>query len=267
VSLALVTGASVGIGRAVALALAGDGFDIAVTYRERAADADNVVARVRELGRRADAVHVDFLAPDVPVLAIASALMARTGAPDVLVNNAGINPRGPFLEEREDRLERTMRVNFTAPFLLGRLVASAMIDNGRAGAIVNVTSILATTPLEECAPYCASKAALEMATRVQALELVEHGIRVNAVAPGHTATPMNYGSDAEAAEGAAWKAIPMRRPARPEEIAAAVSFLASPAASYLTGAVITVDGGLSLRGGPAALQDEMGLPPAPAALS
>lgn len=266
-SVAIVTGASVGIGRACALGLAEDGFDVAFTYRAREPEARAVADAIRDRGRTAIPCRLDLLAPTEAVEATAARLIERAGTPDLLVNNAGVSPRVAFLDESVDRLERTLRLNLTMPFLLGQLVAQTMIAAGRPGRIVNVTSVLAALPLEACGAYCASKAALAMITRVQALELVGHGILVNAVAPGHTATPMNYGDDAHAAEGRSWRAIPLRRPARPEEVAAAVRFLASGRAGYLTGTTITVDGGLSLPNGPGALQAEMGLPPAPASLA
>jgi hypothetical protein len=137
-----------------------------------------------------------------------------------------------------------------------------MIDGGRGGRIINITSILARVPLTEGSAYCASKAALQMLTEVMALELAPHSITVNAVAPGHTATPINYAPDELArATEIPRPVIPAGRAAAPEEIAAAVAYLASPEASYSTGATLLVDGGLMLASGPNTLQQQTGPPP------
>jgi NAD(P)-dependent dehydrogenase (short-subunit alcohol dehydrogenase family) len=138
-----------------------------------------------------------------------------------------------------------------------------MLAAGRGGRIVNVTSILAATPLAGGGAYCAAKAGLELATKVMALELAEAGVTVNAVAPGHTATPMNFAPDELQAERIPRPVIPAGRAATPEEIAAAIVFLASPEASYATGASLLVDGGLLQVSGPQSLQDATGLPPEP----
>jgi NAD(P)-dependent dehydrogenase (short-subunit alcohol dehydrogenase family) len=263
-AVAVVTGASVGIGRACALALAEDGYDLGITYRGRVPEAQSTARAVRELGATVALGRLDFLDGLEQLRARVRRLFGEVGAPAVFVNNAGVSPRAAFVAETAENLQRTLQVNVVAPVVLAQEAARAMIDAGIAGSIVNVTSVLAHLPLAECGAYCASKAALAAYSNVQALELIEHGIRVNAVAPGHTATPMNYGDEADRALGRSWNAIPIRRPAHPDEIAAAVRFLASPRASYMTGATLTVDGGLSLPNGPGALQDEMGLPPAPA---
>lgn len=266
-AVAIVTGGSVGIGRACVLALAEDGFDVGFTFREREREALAVASKARSLGARVSVRRADFLAQLDEVTDAIDSLMDELGTPAAFVNNAGISPRSPFLRETSDALERTLRVNFTVPCMLSQAAAAAMVDHEIHGSIVNVTSVLAKLPLEQCGAYCASKAALELHTRVQALELSTHGVRVNAVAPGHTATPMNYAEEADAARQIERQSIPMRRAADPDEVASAVRFLVSRRASYITGTTLTVDGGLSLPNGPGALQDEMGLPPAPASLS
>jgi NAD(P)-dependent dehydrogenase (short-subunit alcohol dehydrogenase family) len=262
-AVALITGASVGIGRSCALALADAGFDLGLTFRVRAAEAEQTAAAARARGVHVSLAQVDFLEDLDRARRALRSLCDELGAPTAFVNNAGVSPRAAFLTEPLPDLERTIRTNLLAPIALAQEAARAMIEAGVKGSIVNVTSVLASLPLAECGAYCASKAALAAHSRVQALELVQHGIRVNAVAPGHTATPMNYGDDAAPALDLSWDAIPMRRPAHPDEIAAAVRFLVSPEAAYVTGTTVTVDGGLSLPNGPSALQHEMGLPPAP----
>jgi NAD(P)-dependent dehydrogenase (short-subunit alcohol dehydrogenase family) len=259
---AIVTGAGSGIGRATALQLAAAGCDVGVTYRENAAGAERVVAEIRDLGRCAASVELDLSEPGAAAAAI-DALANALGGVDVLVNNAGVNRRATVLEETVAGFDRTLAVNLVGPWACAQAAARHMIAGGRGGRIVNVTSVLAFVALEGGGAYGAAKAGLELLTKVLALELAPHAIKVNAVAPGHTATPMNYGPAELAAASIERPVIPAARAASPDEIAAAISFLASPAASYATGASLLVDGGLLLASGPQSLQEATGLPPAP----
>jgi NAD(P)-dependent dehydrogenase (short-subunit alcohol dehydrogenase family) len=260
---AIVTGAGSGIGRATALALAEAGCDVGVTYRTNADGAQRLVAEIRDMGRAAAHVELDLADPSAATAAI-DALAARLGGVDVLVNNAGVNRRATVLEETIADFQRTLAINLVGPWACAQAAARHMIDGGRGGRIVNVTSVLAFVALDGGGAYGAAKAGLELLTKVLALELAPHAIKVNAVAPGHTATPMNYGPDDLAAATIERPVIPAARAAAPEEIAAAIAFLASPAASYATGASLLVDGGLLLASGPQSLQDATGRPPEPA---
>jgi NAD(P)-dependent dehydrogenase (short-subunit alcohol dehydrogenase family) len=260
---AIVTGATSGIGRATALQLAAAGCDVGLTYRANADGAEEVAAAIRADGRAAACVELDLARPADASGAI-DALVEQLGGIDVLVNNAGVNRRATALEETVDGFQRTLAVNLVGPWACSRAAARHMIAAGRGGRIVNVTSVLAFVPLDGGGAYGAAKAGLELLTKVLALELARHGIRVNAVAPGHTATPMNYGRSELAAAAIERPVIPAARAAAPDEIAAAVAFLASPAASYATGASLLVDGGLLLASGPQALQEATGRPPEPA---
>jgi NAD(P)-dependent dehydrogenase (short-subunit alcohol dehydrogenase family) len=259
---AIVTGAGSGIGRATALQLAAAGCDVGVTYRANAGGARQVAAEIRDLGRAAAAVELDLSRPDSAGAAI-DTLAHALGGIDVLVNNAGVNRRATVLEETIEGFDRTLDVNLVGPWACAQAAARRMVAAGRGGRIVNVTSVLAFVPLEGGGAYGAAKAGLEALTKVLALELAPHGIKVNAVAPGHTATPMNYGPGDLASESIARPVIPAARAAAPDEIAAAIAFLASPAASYATGASLLVDGGLLLASGPQSLQEATGLPPEP----
>jgi NAD(P)-dependent dehydrogenase (short-subunit alcohol dehydrogenase family) len=259
---AIVTGAGSGIGRATALQLAAAGCDVGITYRANVEGAERVVAEILDLGRAAAHVELDLAEPAAATAAV-DALAERLGGVDVLVNNAGVNRRATVLEETIAGFDRTLAVNLVGPWACAQAAARHMIDAGRGGRIVNVTSVLAFVPLDGGGAYGAAKAGLELLTKVLALELAPHGIKVNAVAPGHTATPMNYGPDDLAAATIERPVIPTARAAAPDEIAAAIAFLASPAASYATGASLLVDGGLLLASGPQSLQDATGRPPEP----
>jgi NAD(P)-dependent dehydrogenase (short-subunit alcohol dehydrogenase family) len=257
---AIVTGAGSGIGRATALQLAAAGCDVGVTYRANAAGAERVVAEICDLGRAAAAVELDLAQPAAAAVAI-DALGEALGGLDVLVNNAGVNRRATVLEESVEGFDRALDVNLVGPWACAQAAARRMISAGGGGRIVNVTSVLAFVPLEGGGAYGAAKAGLEALTKVLALELAPYAIKVNAVAPGHTATPMNYGPDDLRAPTIERPVIPAARAASPDEIAAAIAFLASPAASYATGASLLVDGGLLLASGPQSLQQATGLPP------
>jgi NAD(P)-dependent dehydrogenase (short-subunit alcohol dehydrogenase family) len=250
---AIVTGAGSGIGRATALALARDGCDVGVTFHANARGAQELVEELRGLGATAAAQALDLSRPGAAAAAI-DALADALGGVDVLVNNAGVNRRAPVLEETVEGWERTLAVDLVGPWACAKAAAAHMIRAGRGGRMVNVTSVLAFVPIEGGAAYCAAKAGLELLTKVMALELAAHDIAVNAVAPGHTATPMNYTEAELAAPTIDRPVIPVARAAAPAEIAEAVAFLASPGASYASGASLLVDGGLLLASGPQALQ-------------
>lgn len=257
-SAAIVTGGSSGIGRATAVALAAAGFDVGITFRQDAEAAQAVLAEVQGHGRRAAVRGADFADPERAARAVGE-LADELGPVDVLVNNAGANRRAALVEETLADFERVVAVDLTAPFACAQALTQRWVADGRPGCIVNVTSVLAHQPLSAAGAYCAAKAGLDALTRVMALELAPHRVRVNAVAPGHTATPMNFAEpvDARATET---PVIALGRPAAAEEIAAAIVFLATDAASYVTGTSVLVDGGLSLASGPESLQQATGLP-------
>jgi NAD(P)-dependent dehydrogenase (short-subunit alcohol dehydrogenase family) len=257
---AIVTGGASGIGRATALLLAARGHDVAITYNSNEEGAVAVVREVQRAGRRGCAARLDLTKPE-GAEEVVRGLAEDLDGLDVLVNNAAVNPRATCLEETAEGWARTLNANLVGPWACARAAARAMIARDRAGRIVNVTSILAFVPLEGGAAYCAAKAGLEMLTKVMALELAPHGIAVNAVAPGHTATPMNFAVEELNDQPIERPVIPLGRAAAADEIAAAVAFLASGEASYASGASLLVDGGLMLASGPQELQRATGLPP------
>jgi NAD(P)-dependent dehydrogenase (short-subunit alcohol dehydrogenase family) len=238
--VAIVSGAGHGLGFAVAARLAEAGCAVALNDL----DGDRVeaaAAGLRDQGRRAAAVAGDVADRD-DVGRCVEAAVAEFGRVDVLVNNAGIWPREPFLETPGGMWRRTLEVNLLGQLLLAQAVASRMIDQGEGGAIVNIASIAATVPHpDDLVAYGASKAGVVNATRTLAKALAPHGIRVNVVSPGGMETPGVKGSPRR--QGAD---IPLGHRADPDEVATAVVFLASPLAGYVTGAELVVDGGATL---------------------
>jgi NAD(P)-dependent dehydrogenase (short-subunit alcohol dehydrogenase family) len=248
--VAIVTGGSAGIGRAAVLALAASGYAVGLTYRSRSNDAAALTRSITTEGGRASARFLDLEDPS-SVPPVITDLIQDLGGIDVLVNNAGVNRRRQALAESLEQWTRVLETNLTGPFLCAQTAAREMIARGCGGRIINVSSVLAHAPVAGGAAYCASKAGLELLTRVLALELGEHGILVNCVAPGHTATAMNYPGGKPPPR---LPAIPIGRAASPEEIASVIRFLASAPAGYLTGSSVLVDGGLLLVAGPTVLE-------------
>ncbi|WP_307873242.1 SDR family oxidoreductase [Paractinoplanes ovalisporus] len=243
--IVIVTGASSGIGKATALYLAGQGFDVGVGYRTNRVAADEVVASVRAAGQRAVPFALEHREP-----AAAAAAISRTaeelGGLDAFVNNAAVNRRSNFLDETLDGWTELLTVDLTGPFACAQAAARTMVAQGRGGRIVNVTSVHDAVPIRGGSAYCAAKGGLLQLTRVMALELAGHGISVNAVGPGETATPMNGVPDDVDATEINRPAIPAGRPGRAREVAALVAHLLHPDAAYITGATLTIDGGLTL---------------------
>jgi len=246
--VALVTGATSGIGAACARELATRGARVMLTGR----DAQRGAAVLGAL-RAADG-QGDFLPGDVRdrafcARAVAECL-ARFGRLDVLVNNAGISIAASALETSDEQWDATLETNLSAAFFLSREALRPMLRQ-RAGAIVNVASDWGLVGGERAAAYCASKGGLVLLTRAMALDHAKHGIRINAVCPGDTDTPMmledfrQRGVSAEDGASAAAQQIPMGRMATAAEVARAVCFLASDAASFVTGVALPVDGGHS----------------------
>ena len=254
----IVTGASSGIGWATALRLATDGYDVGFTYNGGRENAGALATRLEALGRRVAHRQMDLTDP-ASGAAVVDQLADELGGIEAFVNNAGVNHRRDFLEMSLKEWTDVFSVNLSGAFVCAQRAARRMIGIGKGGCIVNVTSVLDREILEGGAAYCASKAGLRQLTRVMALELASRGIRVNGVAPGETATPMNFSSPVDAAS-VRRPVIPLARPGYSEEIASAVAFLLGPGSNYITGEVLLVDGGLALHGGPQTLQTAVGKP-------
>jgi NAD(P)-dependent dehydrogenase (short-subunit alcohol dehydrogenase family) len=243
----MVTGAERGIGRALAVGLAREGADVVIVYYQALDLAQGVVEEIEALGRRAIAIQADVSISHQVTSAVARACDAFGGL-DVLVNNAAVLYRQPFLEIPEEDFDRVLAVNARGTFLVSQTVARRMVEAGTGGTIINISSISATRAAPGLVHYQASKAAITMLTKGMALELAGHGIRVNAVAPALTITDLNRDLMADPeirAERVA--AVPLGRPGEPQDHVGAVVYLASDASRWVTGATITVDGGVTVR--------------------
>jgi NAD(P)-dependent dehydrogenase (short-subunit alcohol dehydrogenase family) len=243
---ALVTGGGRGNGRAIALGLAREGADVAIGYMYDPEDAQVVVDEILALGRRAIRVRADTSKLEA-VKRMINTVIREFGRIDILVNNAGILKRTPFLEIEEEEWERIMNVNLKGYFLVGQAAARQMVAQGEGGHIINVSSLNQFNAGMNVAHYCVSKAGVGMLTKTMALELAQHNIRVNAIAPGLIETDMNRHDIArpEFREGRLAR-IPLKLIGRPEDLVAIAVLLASDDARLITGATFSVDGGASV---------------------
>jgi hypothetical protein len=231
--VALVTGANTGIGLAIATRLLADGYALGYATVD-----DKNKGPLDELTGTIEWVHGDLTDPDVPEQIVAQ-VTEKLGRIDVLVNNAGVVTAKPFLDLTVDDFDLTFSVDVRASFLLAQAAAKRMRDQGNGGSIVNITSVHEHIPRADFSAYAAAKAALGMLTKSLALELAEHDIRVNSVAPGVIATARNK-ADAESLNSE----VPLGRPGKPEEVAALVAFLCTDEAAYITGSSYIIDGGM-----------------------
>jgi NAD(P)-dependent dehydrogenase (short-subunit alcohol dehydrogenase family) len=241
--LAIVTGSDSGIGRATATLLASEGFDVGLTCHEDVEGVRSTAREVEARGQRSYVENFDAAAPDAGD--VVERLTQKLGGLGVLVNVAGTGHLDRVLELPFDRWRHVLATDLDGPFLCAQAAARVLVEAGNGGRIVNVTSVHEHLPRLGAAAYCSAKAGLGMLTKVLALELGEHGITVNSVAPGEIATEMT-GMDEAEAHHQERPGNPLGRPGHVAEVASLIGFLTSPRSAYVTGASFTVDGGLSL---------------------
>ncbi|GAC1600568.1 MAG: SDR family oxidoreductase [Acidimicrobiales bacterium] len=241
--VALVTGAGSGIGAEIAVRLAKDGAAVAVNARS-AKDAQPIVDRIVALGGRAIAVIGDVSKPD-DVDRVVAETEAQLGALKILVNNAGLQQETPFLELDLETWRAQMSVDLDGAFLMASAACRLMAPRG-GGIVINVTSVHENQPRPGYAAYCTAKAGLGMLTKVMARELAQYGIRAVAVAPGAIETPIQ-GDQTDQEQRQQREGIPARRLGTAGEVAALVAYLASPAAAYISGTTVVIDGALETQ--------------------
>ncbi|HSU12954.1 glucose 1-dehydrogenase [Longimicrobium sp.] len=244
--VALVTGASSGIGAGIAARFAAEGARVAVNFRPGSPkDRDAAEAAVAGFGANAIAVEADVSKHD-QVEAMVARVVEAFGRIDIAVNNAGIEINKPFLETTDEEWNRVLGVNLQGGFYVSQAAARAMVKQGGGGRLIFISSVHEDIPFPNYTSYCASKGAIRMMMRNLCIELAPHGITANNIAPGAIATPINQTVlDNPIAFKNAVSEIPLGRFGKPEEVASVAVFLASDEASYVTGSTYYVDGGLT----------------------
>ena len=246
---AVVTGASSGIRRAIALAFGREGASVAVNYARDAEGADATVKEIEEGGGEAVALQADVSNVD-DVKNLVGRAVAAFRRLDVMVNNAGVEYKMPFLETPLETWEKVIAVNLTGPWLGCQEAARQMVSQGGPGRIINVSSVHEDLAMPTNSPYCAAKGSLRMLTRTIAVELAPHNITVNNIAPGAIETPMDAKLEQDPDQmGALLSEIPLGRIGKPEEVASLALYLASDASAYTTGSTLFVDGGMIRHSG------------------
>jgi len=249
--IAIITGGNSGIGKAIAVTFASRGYDIGLTWHEDETNLQEALSECRGHGVRADAEHMDLDTPDPAELPERSLPISRLidalGGVDVFVNNAGAGHHSSFLETGIERFVRVLNLDLVGAFACLQRVANRMVEQQRGGRLIAITSVHEHVPLEGSTAYVSAKHGLGGLVKGMALELAEHGITVNAVAPGEIATGMT-GQEDEDPAGTSRPGIPAGRPGRAVEVASAVAWLAEPDARYATGQSFVIDGGMLLMG-------------------
>lgn len=247
--IAIVTGATSGIGKAIALTFAEEGAAVTVDYRRHPDEAKGVVEQIVGAGGRALAIQADISEPK-DVEELVQKTVEEFGRLDVMVNNAGIENKMPFLETPLEVWNKAIAVNLTGPWLCCQGAARQLVAQGGPGRILNVSSVHEERPMPTNSPYCAAKGGLRMLMRTIAIELAPHGITVNNIAPGAIDTPMDAPLKEHPSQMKELRSeIPLGRMGKPEEVAALAVYLASDASAYVTGSTFFIDGGMLRQAG------------------
>lgn len=244
--VALISGASRGIGRGIALRMGRSGARVVVNYRTHPDEAEEVAAEIRDAGSDALVYGADVSDRDA-VDAMVTATVEQFGRLDIVVSNAYYSKREPFLDLELDGARRTLDVTFWGAFHMAQAGARQMVKQGEGGAILFISSVLSNIPFPTSLPYNSAKAGINQMSATIANELTDHRIRANVITPGYIDTPgeRQYATEEQIREAAT--ALPWKRLGTPEDIANAAAFLCSDAADYITGTVLSVDGGYWLK--------------------
>jgi len=242
--IAIVTGGNSGIGMAIVLELAKQGASIVIDYVSHPEATEALEKQVAALGDQAIGVDAD-VSKVADLQKLINAAVEKFGRVDVMVNNAGVETRTSVLNTTEQQYEKVLAINLKSAFFGTQLAAQQMIKQGGGGRIINITSVHEDWPMPGNTAYCLSKGGMRMLTRTAGVELAPHNILVIGVGPGAVATPINLSTMKDPALMKKLDdAIPLRRMAKPEEIASVVAFLAGDGASYMTATTIFADGGI-----------------------
>jgi glucose 1-dehydrogenase len=242
--VACVTGGNSGIGKAIALALAGEGANVVIDYVAHPEATEDLEKQIAALGDRAIGVDAD-VSKIADLQKLIGAAVQQLGRLDIMVNNAGVETRTSVLDTTEEQYEKVLEINLKSAFFGTQLAAKQMIAQGGGGRIINITSVHEDWPMPGNTAYCLSKGGMRMLTRTAGVELAPHDILVVGVGPGAVATPINLSTMQDPAKMKTLDAaIPLGRMAKPEEIGRVVAFLAGDRASYITATTLFVDGGI-----------------------
>jgi glucose 1-dehydrogenase len=247
--VAIVTGAATGIGQAIAVRFAREGASVVIDYVGKPDSPSATVTAIKVLAGKCEAIEADVSNPE-QVLNLISGTVKAFGRLDIVVNNAGIEKKFPFVDYPLDELQKILAINLVGPFLVAQAAARQMITQGEGGRLINISSIHEDLPMPTNAAYCASKGGLRMLMRTIAVELAKDKITVNNIGPGAVYTPIDADIEAKPdIEKALMEEIPLGRWGKPEEIAGLAVFLASDEAAYITGSTYFIDGGMLRQSG------------------